>query len=109
MLVSFIASRALVRASISFALAASAAALPAATFHTHLKKSEPAAGDSLVASPHEVRLWFTEKPELVVSGITVTDGAGGTVSLGKVHADSSDATQLVARVNGAMMPGRYSL
>jgi methionine-rich copper-binding protein CopC len=102
-------SRALLRASIVFALLVTAGAMPAATFHTHLKKSAPAAGDSLAAPPREVRLWFSEKPEVVVSNVAVSDAAGAAVTLGKLRADSSDATQLVASVTGAMKPGRYQV
>jgi methionine-rich copper-binding protein CopC len=104
-----ISLRALVRVSFAFALVAGATTLGAATFHAHLKKSVPAAGDTLTASPREVRLWFTEKPELVGSSVTVKDAAGGTVALGKLHADSADAMQLVASITTPLSPGAYSL
>ena len=55
--------------------------------HAKLKSSAPSAG-ATVAAPHELRLTFTEKPELAVSKVTLLAAGKDTVPLGKVAADA---------------------
>src|SRR5437899_2957485 len=68
------------------ALAVTAAAGPGKAtlrhaLHTRLIRSEPAANDTLVAIPRALRLWFSEKVELPVTSVKLTDGAGAAIEL----------------------------
>ena len=45
--------------------------LGTAMFHNHLVKSLPSAGDTVAASPKEIRLWFSEKPALRFTSVTL--------------------------------------
>lgn len=88
---------------------ASAATVADRAFHLRLLKSEPAQGASLPASPKSIRLWFSEKPTVVLSSITITGPTGAAVQVGKPHADSSDARMLVTEVAGSLSAGSYTV
>lgn len=78
------------------------------TFHTHLKRSTPTDGATLGAAPKALELWFTEKPELGATSITLSTAGGATVSLAPLAlSDGSDTAAVVASVRGALAPGSY--
>lgn len=95
--------------SLRLAIAAAAlVAVPAsAAFHNKLEKSVPAA-DATVASPKEVRLWFTEKVEARFSSISLTKPDSSKVELGKAHA-TDDAKSIAADVPATLAPGSYTV
>ena len=43
----------------------------AGMFHTHLVKSAPGNRQTLTSSPTEVRLWFSERPEVPFTSVTI--------------------------------------
>lgn len=75
-----------------------------AAAHTGLKRSEPAKGSRLLASPSRISLWFTARPQLALSRIRLTGPAGG-VALDPLVADTGNS--LRARVPRALGPGEY--
>lgn len=58
-------------ASLRIALLAAGTALLTGMFHNHLVKSAPAAGETLTASPADIRLWFNERPEIPFTSVTI--------------------------------------
>lgn len=74
--------------------------------HTSLRRSEPAKGARLTAAPTRIRLWFTARPQLAFSRLTLR-GPGGAVSLGPLAADSGDAFH--ADIIGTLPPGEYTV
>jgi len=79
-----------------------------AAFHTHLKRSAPSDGATLGTPPKAVELWFTEKPELAATGITLSTSAGAPVPLAPLAmSDGSDTAAVVAAVRGTLAPGNY--
>jgi methionine-rich copper-binding protein CopC len=79
-----------------------------ATFHTHLKRSTPTDGATLGAAPKALELWFTEKPELAATSITLSTARGAAVSLATpTLSDGSDTAAVVASVRGTLAPGSY--
>lgn len=79
-----------------------------AAFHTHLKRSAPSNGATLGEAPKAVQLWFTEKPELAATGITLSTAGGSAVALAPLAlSDKSDTAAVVATVQGALAPGSY--
>ncbi len=79
-----------------------------AAFHTHLKRSAPSNGATLGEAPKAVQLWFTEKPELAATGVTLSTADGSAVALAPLAlSDGSDTAAVVAAVRGALAPGSY--
>lgn len=79
-----------------------------AAFHTHLKRSAPTDGATLGAPPKALELWFTEKPELAATSITLSTAGGAAVSLAPLAlSDGSDTAAVVASVRGTLAPGSY--
>ena len=62
----------------------------AASAHAFLDHAEPRVGNTVAASPREVKLWFTQKLEQAFSTIEVTDGSGQRVDTGKPHVDGNE-------------------
>lgn len=86
---------------------ACAFAEPAAA-HAFLDHALPAVGSTVHASPHDVRLWFTEQLEPAFSRVRVLDASGKEVDAGDSHVDPSDATVLTASLP-ALPPGSYKV
>ena len=79
-----------------------------ATFHTHLKRSSPPNGATLGTPPKALELWFTEKPELAATSITLSTASGASVSLAPLAlSDGSDTAAVVTSVRGTLAPGSY--
>jgi len=76
----------------------------AARAHVSLRASAPAAGARLSASPGQLVLWFTARPQLAFSWLKL-QGPAGAVSLGALAADSGNAIR--ASIPGTLTPGVY--
>lgn len=77
-----------------------------AVYHLRLEKSAPARDQPMTGAPAEVRLWFSEKPELRLSTITLVRSDSSEVKLGKVHA-TDDPKSIAAAVSESLAPGAY--
>ena len=75
----------------------------AASAHAFLDHAEPRVGNTVAASPQEVKLWFTQKLEQAFSTIEVTDGSGKRVDTGKPRVDGNE---MAVSVKG-LAPGTY--
>jgi methionine-rich copper-binding protein CopC len=85
------------------------AAAPRSAMHTHLKKSLPAANDT-VPSPASLELWFSEKIELPFSRVTIKNLAGVAQPLGTLKfSDGSDTAAVVVPVTASLAPGEYTV
>ncbi len=94
----------LVRATLAFALLA---IWPCASWaHAFPVESEPGAGDTVQGTPFYVRIRFDVELEPIFCTLRVQNNRGQTVSEGKGHVDSSDATLLLAHVP-SVPPGIY--
>jgi hypothetical protein len=91
----------------AFALV-SAAAPAGAAFHLKLDKSEPAAEQVLEASPEKIVLYFSQRPELAISRVTIT-GAEGEAKVGKVQRNEENETILWAAVEEPLAAGGYTV
>src|SRR5688572_10512035 len=74
--------------------------------HTALKRSEPAKDSRLAVAPKLVSLWFTAKPQLAFTRITL-DGPAGAIALDTIVADKDFS--LHARVPMSLPAGRYTV
>lgn len=77
---------------------------PATARHLALKHSDPADQSRLSVSPERISLWFTARPQLAYSRITLA-GEVGSIALDTIVADTGNA--LHARIPRALAPGRY--
>jgi copper transport protein len=77
--------------------------------HAHLKRSEPAAGSRLTSSPHLIRFWFSERPELSMTFISMKDSNGNEFALGLPEKDRNDPLLVSVRVSRPLPAGRYTV
>jgi len=89
---------------IAFVTFAFNAALPV---HLHLVKSVPAA-DSLAAAPvREVRLTFSERPELGFSRVRLLRADSTEIVLGRIAVAADDSMTIVVPVTGRLSAGAH--
>ncbi len=89
-------------------LALTVGASSTALLHFGLSRSVPAA-DATVASPAEVRLWFTEAAADNSVGIRLVDAAGAALETGEVVHDAQDAKVYSVAVSRRLAAGRYTV
>jgi methionine-rich copper-binding protein CopC len=77
--------------------------------HLSLVRSSPAADANLQSSPREIRLVFSEAPQLASSSIRLTRGTETLVPSTDTAADSADAKQLVIHPTQALANGSYTV
>jgi len=77
--------------------------------HAHLTRSEPAAGSRITVSPPLIRLWFSERPELTMTFVSIKDAAGRAFTLGTPANEQSDPLAVSFRVTDFLPPGRYTV
>lgn len=95
--------------TIRLALVASllAATPAAALLHNKLLKSAPLAGVA-TAAPTTISLWFAEKPELALSGITLRSATDSTVvPVGSVAVLAGEKHAITAPITGSLARGAY--
>ena len=78
---------------------------PAATVHTMLVASEPAANSRLAASPSQLRLVYSEPVEGKLSRVTIVPSSGAPIVL-KPTADPKDVHGVIAPMT-PLAPGKY--
>lgn len=76
-----------------------------AALHLRLTKSEPAKDSVVATAPKEIKLWYSQKPQLRLSRVTLT-GPAGEVATGAIVQDS---LLLRAPITGAMAAGAYTV
>lgn len=85
-----------------------AAAAPESRLHFALSRSVPAA-DATVASPAEVRLWFTEAAKDGSVGIRVVNAGGEAVETAAPARDEADERVYAVAVTSPLAAGRYTV
>jgi methionine-rich copper-binding protein CopC len=78
----------------------------AAFAHAHLRSETPATG-SVVPSPSELRLKFSEGLELRFTTVKLSDSVNAKVETGSLSLGPSDNTVLIVPLPEALAPGRY--
>jgi methionine-rich copper-binding protein CopC len=77
--------------------------------HPKLDSAIPAADVSVIASPKEIKLNFSEGIIAKFSGLELKDEGGRAVSTGDPVTDPKDPKQLVVPVSTTLAPGRYTI
>ena len=90
------------------AIALSLLFVPAvARAHGRVKSTSPAAGAHLAAAPHEIRLEFSEVPELTVSSVKLLSADGQAVALAPLAYTAESHRVVVAAIRGVLASGTY--
>lgn len=92
-----------------FAAASSPGSLEAARRHVHLRKSTPAAKETLAGSPKSISLWFSEKVDLKLTTLKLADANGVAATLGALQRDTIADAPVTAEVSRPIAPGSYTL
>ena len=74
--------------------------------HLRLVKSTPREGERVTALPSEIRLWFSQKPEMGLTTIKLLRADSTMVDLGKVR-ETDDSLSVRAPLSIALVPGTY--
>ena len=77
--------------------------------HPKLDSADPAADASVVASPKEIKLNFSEGIIAKFSGLELKDESGRVVIVGEPVVDPKNPKQLVVPVTAALTAGRYTV
>jgi copper transport protein len=77
--------------------------------HAQLKRSEPAAGTRVLESPKAIHLWFSERPEIRATLVTLTDATGRRFTLGAPEQDVGDPLEVSLLVLESLPEGKYTL
>ena len=80
---------------------------PAAfAMHLHLVKSSPNDREAVSTPTREIRLWFSQKPEIGLSTIALLRSDSSAVPLAKV-AGTDDSLSVKAALSAPLAPGDY--
>jgi putative copper export protein/methionine-rich copper-binding protein CopC len=77
--------------------------------HGDLKSAAPKAGEHLSVAPRELRLTFTEAPELAVARLELIGPDGARVSLGPLRISPDSNTVVIAAITGPLTAGTYTV
>ena len=100
-------SRSVFATAIAFGLLL--AAPRAAHAHGNLKSSQPTAGAHLMVAPRELRLDFTEVPELAFTNATLVGPGGETVALSPLQYATDSHRSVTLVIRGALSAGTYTV
>lgn len=77
--------------------------------HLRLNRSAPAADSTVAASPAEIRLFFSEPPQMRGTSIRLTRGTEDLVASTDATADIEDPREVFIRPEGTLTPGSYTV
>ena len=77
--------------------------------HAHLRRSEPSARDRLTTAPTAIRLWFSERPQLAFTRVSVRAADSSTVPVGPLAAMANDQLGVTAPVASPLANGEYTV
>lgn len=78
-----------------------------ASAHGHLKSSTPSTGAHLARVPAQLRLDFSEAPELAFTSVRLRTSSGREIPLGGLAYASDSRRSVVVAITGAMEAGTY--
>ena len=82
---------------------------PGTVLHLRLDSTEPAADTVLPASPAEIRLFFSEPPQMQGTTVRLADAGGELVATTEAVADEADARQVFIVPAESLAPGAYTV
>lgn len=89
-----------------FALGMIAVLSAASVMHLRLVKSAPGSGEIMTSIPTEIRLWFSQKPDVGLTTIKLFREDSTVIELGKV-VRTEDSLSVRVPLEKALVPGTY--
>lgn len=89
--------------------AAVTAVIDVDAMHLELVRSEPAADSTVTESPTEIRLWFTQSPEIEGTSVRVLPVGGEPLGSGDARLADDDDTLVLAPLAAPLAQGRYEV
>lgn len=80
-----------------------------AALHLELERSEPAADATLDESPAEIRLWFTQSPQIDGTSVRVLPVGGEPLDTGDARLAEGDDQLVLASLTAPLANGRYQV
>jgi methionine-rich copper-binding protein CopC/peroxiredoxin len=77
--------------------------------HLRLNSTQPAADASVAESPAEIRLFFSEPPQMQGTSVRLADASGELVATTEAVADEGDAREVYIVPEGSLAPGAYTV
>ncbi len=77
--------------------------------HLRLERSSPAADSTVTGSPEEIRLFFSEPPQMRGTSVRLTRGAEELVASTDAVAYAEDPRQVFIRPEAPLTPGGYTV
>lgn len=77
--------------------------------HGNLKSSQPAADARLMTAPRELRLNFTEAPELAFTRVTLVGPGGEAAAIDPLQFAADSHRSVIAVIRGALSAGTYTV
>jgi methionine-rich copper-binding protein CopC len=88
------------------ALGATVIFTTAFAMHLRLVKSVPASGQVVTEKPTEIRLWFSQKPDVGLTAVRLLREDSTAIESGKVVA-TEDSLSVRVPLDKALVPGTY--
>ena len=83
---------------------------PAANdLHLQLERSEPAADSTVHETPAEIRLWFTQSPQIDGTSVRVLPVGGEPLETGDARLAEADDRLVLASLAAPLANGRYEV
>ena len=92
--------------ALKLAALAATATLATGMVHNHLVKRSPGKDEQLAAAPKEVRLWFSERPEVAFTSITLMQADSTRLATVKAVA-TADSLAVAMPLTLPLPPGKY--
>jgi copper resistance protein C len=77
--------------------------------HSEFEGSSPKDGETMKASPREVRIWFSEPIKVALSTVAVSDASGKQVDQRDLHADEKQPSLVRLSLPANLAPGLYKV
>jgi methionine-rich copper-binding protein CopC len=77
--------------------------------HLRLVRSAPMADTTVAGAPSEVRLFFSEPPQMRGTTVRLVNAAEALVPTTDAAADPADPKEVFIRPNAPLVPGRYTV
>jgi len=77
--------------------------------HLRLVRTTPAADTTVAESPAEIRLFFSEAPQMRGTSVRLADASENLVASSDAAADAEDARQVWIAPDAPLAPGRYTV
>ena len=77
--------------------------------HLRLVRAEPAADSTVTVAPTEIRLFFSEAPQIRVTTVKLLDATSQEVTIGTAKADERDGKIVMAPITGTVAPGTWTV